>query len=128
LQPRKWRNTFASAIDAYRKLLRKVKELTTCALSLTALDQLAMNCPRCFGPLQVNEHQDESDYHVCTDGNFQHRRHLAASSEYEEIEMETPPLFLDDKKVEDWKVQVSGKPSVRGPRVSFFYSSIIHMR
>ncbi|KAH9809608.1 hypothetical protein DFH28DRAFT_904507 [Melampsora americana] len=127
-QPRKWQKTFASAIDAYRKMLRKVKELTIFALDLTALDQLAMNCPRCFGPLQANEHEDESDYHVCTDGNFQHRRHLAASCEYEEKGMETPPLFLDDKKVEEWKLRVSGKPSVRDPAVSFFNSDIIHMR
>ncbi|KAH9811496.1 hypothetical protein DFH28DRAFT_900552, partial [Melampsora americana] len=98
---------------AYRKMLRKVRELTICALSLTALDQLAMNFPRCFGPLQANEHEDECDYHVCTDGNFQHRQHLAVSREYEEIQMETPPLCLDDKKVEEWKVQVSGKRSFR---------------
>ncbi|KAH9809639.1 hypothetical protein DFH28DRAFT_1133000 [Melampsora americana] len=118
-QPRKWRKTFASAIDAYRQMLRKVKELTICALELTTLDQLAMNCPRCFGPLQANEPEDESDYHVCTNGNFQHHRHLAASCEYEENEMETPPLFLDDKKVEEWKLRVSGKPSICDPVDSY---------
>lgn len=79
-----------------------------------------MNCPRCFGPLQANEHEDECDYHLCTDGNFQHRRHLAASREYDEIPMETPPLFLDDKKVEEWKVRVSGKATVREPGVCHF--------
>ncbi|KAH9807995.1 hypothetical protein DFH28DRAFT_911683 [Melampsora americana] len=107
--PRRWRKTLSSAIDAYRYILRKQKELTICALYLTALDQLAMNCPRCFGPLQAKPDTGESDYHVCTDGNFQHRRHLAASQEYEEMEMENPPLFLDNKKVEEWRMRTGGK-------------------
>ncbi|KAH9823106.1 hypothetical protein DFH28DRAFT_823459, partial [Melampsora americana] len=72
-QPRRWQKTFSSAIDAYRHMLQKEKDLALCALSLTPLDQLAMNCPRCFGPLQPNEDPDECDYRFCADGNFQHR-------------------------------------------------------
>ncbi|KAH9808154.1 hypothetical protein DFH28DRAFT_1088074 [Melampsora americana] len=71
-QPRRWRKTLASAIDAFRYMLQKEKELTISALSLSALDILAMNCPRCFGPLQHNDMADKCDYHVATDGNFQH--------------------------------------------------------
>ncbi|KAH9820124.1 hypothetical protein DFH28DRAFT_883785, partial [Melampsora americana] len=106
IQPRRWRKTLSSAIDAFRYMLKKEKQLTTCALSLSAMDVLGMNCPRCFGPLQKNDIPDECDYHVCTDGNFQHRRHLAASREYEEQEIETPPLFLDPKKIDEWEKRV----------------------
>ncbi|KAH9820353.1 hypothetical protein DFH28DRAFT_1079760 [Melampsora americana] len=108
-QPRRWRKTLSLAIDAFRYMLKKEKQLTTCALSLSAMDVLAMNCPRCFGPLQQNDIPDECDYHVCTDGNFQHRRHLAASREYEEHEIETPPLFLDPKKIDEWEKRVSNQ-------------------
>ncbi|KAH9809035.1 hypothetical protein DFH28DRAFT_1086991 [Melampsora americana] len=104
-----------ATIDAYRHMLQKEKDLALCALSLTPLDQLAMNCPRCFVPLQPNEDPDECDYQFCADGNFQHRRHLAASPEFEEQEIETPPLFLGAGKLNEWKERVDKKGVDKGP-------------
>ncbi|KAH9817518.1 hypothetical protein DFH28DRAFT_889730, partial [Melampsora americana] len=68
--PRRWRKTRASAIDAFQYMLQKKQELTISALSLSALDILAMNCPRCFGPLQHNDMADKCYFDVATDGNF----------------------------------------------------------
>ncbi|KAH9808499.1 hypothetical protein DFH28DRAFT_935864 [Melampsora americana] len=62
LQPQRWQKTFSSAIDAYQHMLQKEKDLALCALFLTALDELAMNWPKCFGPLEPNEDPDECDY------------------------------------------------------------------
>lgn len=103
LQPRRWRRTLSLAIDAFRHMLRMEEELTIRALLLTALERLALNCPRCFGPLQPNDDPDVPDYVVCVDGNFQHRRHRLASKEYEERELAIPSLFIDPKKVAEWE-------------------------
>ncbi|KAH9813697.1 hypothetical protein DFH28DRAFT_1128352 [Melampsora americana] len=102
-EPQRWRRPFSLAVDAYRKMLQNEEELTMRALSLTTMERLAMNCPRCFGPLQANPDSDEPDYIVCVDGNFQHRRHKAASREHEEIGVSMPSLFVDPQKVEEWE-------------------------
>ena len=83
-------------------MLRMEEELTIRALLLTALQRLADICPRCFGPLQENGEPDEADYVVCCDGNFQHRRHKAASNESEEKEVLIPSLFIHPDKVAKW--------------------------
>jgi hypothetical protein len=83
-------------------MLQYEEELTIRALGLTTMEKLAMNCPRCFGPLQTNSEPDEPDYIVCVDGNFQHRRHKAASQEYEEKGVRIPALFIDPQRVEEW--------------------------
>ncbi|KAH9813458.1 hypothetical protein DFH28DRAFT_896569 [Melampsora americana] len=107
-KPRRWRRTFSLAIDAYRHMLRLEDKLSIKSLKMTPLEQLAKNCPRCFGPLQDyaidNNDQDEAHYVVCVDGNFQHRRHKAASQEYKENEIMIPSLFIDPKKIVDWEV------------------------
>ncbi|KAH9818426.1 hypothetical protein DFH28DRAFT_888280, partial [Melampsora americana] len=97
--------TFSLAIDAYRHMLRMEDELSIRALELNRLEQLAKNCPRCFGPLHEyeNEELDEPHYMVCVDGNFQHRRHKAASSEYEEKKVALPSLFIDPEKIAKWE-------------------------
>lgn len=108
-------------------MLRLYDELTVKALDLSALDKLAWNCPRCYGPapptesdpldepplenndVEVPPYPNEStndfepDYIVSVDGNFQHRRHLTASKEYEEISFRTPSLFLDPAIVKRWE-------------------------
>ena len=83
-------------------MLRFEEELTIRALGLTTMEKLAMNCPRCFGPLQTNSEADEPDYIVCVDGNFQHRRHKAASQEYEAKGVKMPGLFIDPQIVKEW--------------------------
>ncbi|KAH9820641.1 hypothetical protein DFH28DRAFT_884096 [Melampsora americana] len=124
---RLWRRTFTAALDAYRHMLRLYEELTAKALDLSALDKLAWNCPRCYGPEPPTENEPlnpppnetnnveaepapiespndfEPDYIVSVDGNFQHRRHLTASKEYEEITFRTPSLFVDPGIVKRWE-------------------------
>lgn len=102
-QPCLWRKTLSSAVDAYRQMLLMEDELCELALDLSELDKLASNCPRCFGPLQENKEVDEPDYIICFDGNFQHRRHTAASREYDERKPQYPPLFKKPAKVDKWK-------------------------
>lgn len=101
-EPRLWRRTMSLAIDAYRHMMRMEEELAIRALLLTSLQLLAQICPRCFGPLQENDEPDECDYVVCCDGNFQHRRHKAASREYDEKEVVMPPLFIHPDTLAKW--------------------------
>lgn len=77
-------------------------ELAELALDLSDLDKLAANCPRCFGSFLGNDEKDEPDYIVCFDGNFQHRRHTAASREYKERKTSYPSLFMNPAKVDEW--------------------------
>ncbi|KAH9815483.1 hypothetical protein DFH28DRAFT_1126225 [Melampsora americana] len=101
-QPRLWRKTLSGAVDAFRDMLLMKDELAELALDLSYLDKLASNCPRCFGSFLGNDEKDEPDYIVCVDGNFQHRRHTAASREYEERKTSYPSLFMDPRKVAQW--------------------------
>ncbi|KAH9815143.1 hypothetical protein DFH28DRAFT_1126511 [Melampsora americana] len=66
------------------------------------MDKLASNCPRCFGPFQDNDEQDEPNYIICFDGNFQHRRHKAASNESDKRKPKYTPLFMEPAKVDKW--------------------------
>ncbi|KAH9812018.1 hypothetical protein DFH28DRAFT_899824 [Melampsora americana] len=116
-EPRRWRKPFSSAVDAYRQMLQNQDDLTIRALELTTMERLALNCPRCFGPLQDNPDIDEPDYIVCLDGNFQHRRHKLASQEYDEKEVKVPHLFIDPAKVAAWET--------RGPQKSHSNVSVI---
>ncbi|KAH9816965.1 hypothetical protein DFH28DRAFT_1220476 [Melampsora americana] len=110
-EPRLWRKPFSSAVDAYRSMIRMQDELAVKALKISKMEELSSNCPRCFGPsaaiedmkADVEERMDEPHYIVCFDGNYQQRRHLAASKEYEDITIRYPSLFLDPKFVDEWK-------------------------
>lgn len=110
-EPREWQKPFSSAIDAYRHMLRMRDELEIKALELSKMEQLASNCPRCFGPVapredikpDTDERTEKPNIIACFDGNFQQRQHLAASKEYSEIEIRYPSLFLDPKFVNQWK-------------------------
>lgn len=90
------------AIHAYRLILKARNDLESRCLALTKLQQLATICPRCFGPGEPSKIPGEPDYIVCLDGNFQHKRHAAASREIEEIGIDYPPLFLTPEEVNKW--------------------------
>jgi hypothetical protein len=62
------------------------------------MDHMADICAKCFGPPVVGVQPDEPNYIVCMDGNFQHRRHLAASVENPD-HLKTPSCFIKPQKV-----------------------------
>ncbi|EHS64150.1 uncharacterized protein PGTG_21900 [Puccinia graminis f. sp. tritici CRL 75-36-700-3] len=62
------------------------------------IDKLSAICPKCFGPPVPGKKENEPDFIVCMDGNFQHRRHLAASSGIPE-QNKTFTLFIDPDEV-----------------------------
>ncbi|EGG00817.1 uncharacterized protein MELLADRAFT_92992 [Melampsora larici-populina 98AG31] len=111
-KPRQWRRTLSCAVDAYRELNRLQDELIERALQLNSLDNLAGNCPRCFGPLPASDRLVgcEADYHVCLDANFQQRRHESASDEYEELGAILTDLFLPQKRVDEWADKLDRSP------------------
>ncbi|KAH9808123.1 hypothetical protein DFH28DRAFT_1088139 [Melampsora americana] len=105
-KPREWRKPFTSAVDAYREMIRREGELSIVVLKLTALEQLASNCPRCFGPEVPGKRPSEPDVIVSLDGNFQHRRHKAASAEWRSETTVTPSLFLPPDFIEEWDSRI----------------------
>ncbi|KAH9809127.1 hypothetical protein DFH28DRAFT_906642 [Melampsora americana] len=98
---REWRKNFSPAVDAFREMLRLEGELKIKALKLTQRQQLAANCPRCFGPRVKGKRDAEPDFIVCLDGNFQHRRHKFASAEWRE-DPKLPSLFLPQDAIDKW--------------------------
>ncbi|EGF97999.1 uncharacterized protein MELLADRAFT_84103 [Melampsora larici-populina 98AG31] len=78
-------HSISSAVNVFCKMLRLEAELKKKALKLTSLQQLAANCPCCFGPRVEGKREAKPDFIVCMDGNFQHRRHKAASATWREI-------------------------------------------
>lgn len=93
------------------------------ALRLTALEQLTNNCPRCFGPMTPFDRNNEADYIVCIDGNFQHRRHEAASTEDPPDPSEIPTIFLPERWVSEW-AQRAGRHQGRSDAVSSLSSQL----
>lgn len=93
-QPRDWRTPFSAAYDAYRTLVTMVRYKEFELLQMSELDRLAANCPRCFGPPVATTEACEPDIIVCLDGNFQHRRHKAASVPIPGYSPPNPELFL----------------------------------
>ncbi|EFP88713.2 uncharacterized protein PGTG_14679 [Puccinia graminis f. sp. tritici CRL 75-36-700-3] len=104
---RKWRRTLTSAIDAYREMLRRDELLSEEMLSTGPMDQMADICPKCFGPPVPGKEESEPDYIVCMDGNFQHRRHLAAS--IENSTLKTPHLFIQPDEVKDMQTSMQNQ-------------------
>lgn len=98
IQPRDWREPFTSAVDAYRNILRLIRDQTFALLKFDEIDHLAANCPRCFGPPVGVTKPEEPDYIVCMDGNFQHRRHAAASVPIPGYKPDLPELFMKSEK------------------------------
>lgn len=105
-QPRKWRKTLSSAVDVYGSLIGMEKDLRVQALKLTPVEQLADNCPRCFGPTVAGKMADEPDIVVSLDGNFQHQRHLASSTEQPSSSLKYPPNFIVPEELAVWKAHL----------------------
>ncbi|KAH9818794.1 hypothetical protein DFH28DRAFT_887751 [Melampsora americana] len=78
-EPRLWRKPLIGAVYCYRQLLKGIEVLEVRGLQLTPLEQLAANCPRCFGPPGASSIQKGPQYVVCVDGNFQQRRQESAT-------------------------------------------------
>ncbi|EFP80171.2 uncharacterized protein PGTG_05396 [Puccinia graminis f. sp. tritici CRL 75-36-700-3] len=97
---REWRKTLSASVDAYREMLRREKVVSEELMEMGPMDKLAEICPKCFGPPVTGKKPEEPDYIVCMDGNFQHRRHLAASHELSEFSNQTS-LFISPEEVED---------------------------
>ncbi|KAH9813486.1 hypothetical protein DFH28DRAFT_896366 [Melampsora americana] len=104
---RDWRIGFSAAVDAYREIMRLQDELTVKALRLNARDQLASICPPCFGPKVPGKRPKEPDVVVCFDGNFQHRRHKAASAGWRGESGVMPALFLPSENVKSWEIRMN---------------------
>lgn len=80
--------------------------MVTKALHLTPIDQLASNCPPCFGPVVPGKRAEEPSYIICLDGNFQHRRHMAASASWRGESGLLPSLFISPELVKVWESQL----------------------
>ncbi|KAH9820113.1 hypothetical protein DFH28DRAFT_1121923 [Melampsora americana] len=102
-QRRDLRTCFSEAVDVYREMMRLEEEMATRALKLTALDELADNCPSCFGPKVPGLRDGEPDLIICLDANFQQRRHLAASAAWRGDTGILPSLFIPPADVKLWK-------------------------
>lgn len=84
-----------------------VREEEIRLLRLSLADQLASNCPRCFGPPAGVTPDDEPDVVLCIDCNFQQRRHKAASIPIPGWNPKTPELFLPLDEVEEMAKQLA---------------------
>lgn len=100
-QPRDWRVPFSSSLDAYRTILCSIRDLEFRLLKFKDIDHLAANCPRCFGPPVGATNTEEPDHIVCLDGNFQHRRHAAASVPIPGYQPIMPELFIPSEEIAD---------------------------
>lgn len=67
---------------------------------MDTLDQLAANCPRCFGPPTGSTTAGEPDIILALDGNFSHKRMTAASVPITGVNPKTPELFMDPARVQ----------------------------
>ncbi|EFP94121.2 uncharacterized protein PGTG_20181, partial [Puccinia graminis f. sp. tritici CRL 75-36-700-3] len=63
-------------------------------------------CPPCYGPQVPGTRADEPNYIVCMDGNFQHRRHEAASVEVPGM-LKTPSLFIKPDQVAQMELSMN---------------------
>lgn len=79
------------------------KGLRVEALKLTPVEQLADNCPRCFGATVLGKMPEEPDVVVCLDGNFQHQRHAASSVKPTSSKLQYPPHFIVPEELLVWK-------------------------
>ena len=102
-------------MDAYRHILRLKQDLEVRALNLSSIEKLGSNCPRCFGPTDACKIDEEPDYIVCIDGNFQQRRHKDASVEHSEIQINYPKPFLHPSQVKQWESVDAGVSSNDAP-------------
>ncbi|KAA1129025.1 hypothetical protein PGTUg99_024303 [Puccinia graminis f. sp. tritici] len=104
--PRQWRRTLSSAVDAFREMLRREELLSESLLSMNPIDKMADICPPCYGPQVPGTRADEPNYIVCMDGNFQHRRHEAASVKVPGM-LKTPSLFIKPDEVAQMELSMN---------------------
>lgn len=97
-------------MDAFREMMRLQDELTTKSLRLSPEDILASTCPPCFGPEVPGKRPAEPNVVVCLDGNFQHRRHEAASAVWRGETGLTPALFLAPDEIKWWEEKMAKQP------------------
>ncbi|WAR61378.1 hypothetical protein PtB15_12B63 [Puccinia triticina] len=93
-------NLLASPTDLYSRVLTNQTKITNEGMQLTAIEQWAMKCPRCFGPQEneIKAHQDEPDIIIAMDGNFQ-QRHYAYASKDNPPESKYPSSFIPPSKI-----------------------------
>lgn len=120
IQARQWRKPLSCAYHAYCRLLLMREDLAVKALELSPLQVLGTICPACFGPFEPSSREQEPDYIISFDGNFQHRRLENSSVEHEELPIVYPPLFLNPREVESWEPGRRGQPGAENHPVSFF--------
>ncbi|KAH9821872.1 hypothetical protein DFH28DRAFT_883051 [Melampsora americana] len=96
---RNWRKLFSAAVDAYREMIRLEDGLASRALQLSPIEELASNCPSCFGPTVPGTREDEPNHYICLDANFQQRRHLSASALWRGETGVLPSLFISPAEV-----------------------------
>lgn len=82
-------------------MITAVRKKEMLLLELDELAQLAANCPQCFGQPAPDAETDqgEPNFIVCCDGNFQQRRHTAASVPIPGFLPPTPELFMEPDRV-----------------------------
>ncbi|EGF98459.1 uncharacterized protein MELLADRAFT_95670 [Melampsora larici-populina 98AG31] len=99
-------------LDAFNPLiLTKNKEnALDIELTLSSQEKLGENCPRCFGPSVPSQTDSEPDVVVCLDGNFQHRRHIAAGQNAARDPTKLPSSFLPEDKVNRMEQRLAGLP------------------
>ncbi|EGG12580.1 uncharacterized protein MELLADRAFT_86739 [Melampsora larici-populina 98AG31] len=110
------RKIFSAAVDAYREMLRLEDETASKALLLSPMDNLATNCPPCFGPKVPGKRANEPDFIVCLDGNFQHRRHEGASASWRGESGVLPLLFISPELINTWKIKMEPPPRRLGAK------------
>lgn len=93
----------SAAVDVYAAMIRFEKQLRLDALQLSPVEQLADNCPRCYGPTVPGKTPEEPDCIVSLDGNFQHQRHMASSAENRSLSLHYPPIFIEPEELNIWK-------------------------
>lgn len=110
MKPRDWRLPFTEAVNAYRAIILQIRKIEDERLQLSELEKLAVNCPKCFGPHVGEIRPKEPEVIICLDGNFQHKRHAAASVPIPGFEPPRPEIFLDPKLVERKARHMAGTP------------------
>ncbi|EGG01290.1 uncharacterized protein MELLADRAFT_92583 [Melampsora larici-populina 98AG31] len=70
--------------------------------------------PPCFGPKVLGKRANEPDFVVCIDGNFQHRRHEAASAKWRGESGVVPSLFISPALGDMWKTKMEPLPRQSG--------------
>ncbi|OAV87019.1 hypothetical protein PTTG_29615 [Puccinia triticina 1-1 BBBD Race 1] len=90
----------ALSTDLYSRVLTNQTKITNKGMQLTAIEQWAMKCPRCFGPQEnkIKAHQDEPHIIIAMDGNFQ-QCHYAYASKDNPPESKYPSSFIPPSKI-----------------------------